>query len=215
MRCAEHWLQYYSPRLSALLNQFNFFSARPSPLANSYVLNCAKQTDSAEYSLISKLQSKAAQLEELTAPAECMDHLAAGIDTTGDGLTFIMHQLSLPESQDVQMRLRKELTENRGVRFDQLPYLDAVIKEGLRCFPPIPMSFPRYVPVGGRTLEGYFVPERTIVSCQAWTMHKDAAVFAEPDAFRPERWLEEEGRLEREKMFFAFSQGSRGCIGKQ
>jgi len=101
------------------------------------------------------------------------------------------------------------------VPFDQLPYLDAVVREGLRCAPPIPMSFPRYVPDGGRSLEGHYLPAGTVVSCQPWTVHRDAEVFPEPWTFKPERWLEEEGRTEREKMFFAFSQGSRGCIGKK
>lgn len=143
-----------------------------------------------------------------------MDHLAAGIDTTGDGLCFLMHALSLPESEHVQAKLHAELTQNPETPFDQLPFLDAVIREGLRCFPPIPMSFPRYVPPGGRTLDGFFVPEHTIVSCQPWTLHKNPDVFPSPQVFNPERWLEEKGKLERERLFFAFSQGSRGCIGK-
>lgn len=179
------------------------------------MLNTSKRSGAAEYSLITKLQSKASELEELSAPAECMDHLAAGIDTTGDGLCFLMHQLSTPGSQEIQARLHKELFENPDVPFDQLPYLDAVVKEGLRCFPPIPMSFPRYVPTGGKTLDGYFIPEHTIVSCQPYTLHKDEKVFSEPLVFKPERWLNAEGEVERNRMFFAFSQGSRGCIGKQ
>lgn len=210
----EHWLQYYTPRLSAFLNKFNIRCARPSPLSNDYVLNSAAQPHPSDFSVISKLQSKASELEEFTAPAECMDHLAAGIDTTGDGICFLMYQLSLPESRSIQQRLHEELLSNQSTPFDQLPYLDAVIKEGLRLFPPIPMSFPRYVPQGGKILEKHFIPSHTIVSCQPWTLHKNAVAFPSPETFRPERWLEEKGKSERERMFFAFSQGSRGCIGK-
>lgn len=184
-------------------------------MANDYVLNTSKKSGAAEYSLLSKLQSKASELEDLSAPAECMDHLAAGIDTTGDGLCFLMYQLSTPQIQYVQNRLHEELIKDPDVSFDQLPYLDAVVKEGLRCFPPIPMSFPRYVPEGGRTLDGYFVSGHTIVSCQPYTLHKNEKVFPNAPAFKPERWLDTEGEVERNRMFFAFSQGSRGCIGKQ
>ena len=153
----------------------------------------------------------------MSAPAECMDHLAAGIDTTGDGLTFLMHALSLPESGGVQTRLRAEISENADAAFDRLPYLDAVVREGLRCFPPIPMSFPRCVPVGGRRLDGWWVPQGTIVSCQPWTIHRDEGIFPEAEKFKPERWVEasKEQRAEMDRMFFAFSQGGRGCIGKK
>jgi cytochrome P450 len=143
-----------------------------------------------------------------------MDHLAAGIDTTGDGLCFLMHELSLPHNMHIQQKLREEINSSEGKSFDQLPYLDAVVKEGLRVFPPIPMSFPRYTPDSGTTLDGYYIPGRVIVSCQPWTLHKDPHVFPSPELFNPQRWLEEEGELERNRMFFAFSQGARGCIGK-
>jgi cytochrome P450 len=144
-----------------------------------------------------------------------MDHLAAGIDTTGDGLCLLMHELSLPRLQHAQKRLQQELIENRDVPFDQLPYLDAIVKEGLRCFPPIPMSFPRYVPIEGRTISGFLMPGGTIVSAQPYTLHKNEIVFPRSLEFVPERWLSEEGASEREEMYFAFSKGSRGCLGRK
>ena len=144
-----------------------------------------------------------------------MDHLAAGIDTTGDGLCFLMYELSLPRSQHAQKRLQQELTENHDTPFDQLPYLDAIVKEGLRCFPPIPMSFPRYVPPEGRRISGHWVPGGTIVSAQPYTLHKDEAVFPAPLDFVPERWLSKNGASERDEMYFAFSKGSRGCLGRK
>lgn len=145
-----------------------------------------------------------------------MDHMAAGIDTTGDGLIFLMWQLSQPDTLDVQKRLHEELCANPTTALDDLPYLNAVIKEGLRCFPPIPMSLPRYVPAGGRNIDGFQVPAGTIVSCQAWSMGRyDELIFPQPERFWPERWLEEEGMLERNRLFFSFAFGGRGCIGKK
>lgn len=148
--------------------------------------------------------------------AECMDHLAAGIDTTGDGLTFLMYQLSLPESSEIQDRLIEEIRVHKDRKLDELPYLDAVIKEGLRCFPPIPMSQPRYVPAGGRTIDGYFIPAGTIVSCQAHSVHRlNEHVFANGDDFIPERWSKSEKVPEMNRLFFAFGLGGRGCTGRQ
>ncbi|KAG9517829.1 cytochrome P450, partial [Aureobasidium melanogenum] len=208
------YLEYYAPRLAELFDNLNSKRSRSVPLANDFVLEAVQKPNPASYSLLSKLQSKASELEDLSAAAECMDHLAAGIDTTGDGLCFLMHELSLPHNAHIQQRLRDEINSNQDKSFDRLPYLDAVVKEGLRVFPPIPMSFPRYTPDSGTTLDGYYIPGHVIVSCQPFTLHKDPVVFPSPEKFDPQRWLEEKGELERNRMFFAFSQGARGCIGK-
>ncbi|KAH0015116.1 cytochrome P450, partial [Aureobasidium melanogenum] len=208
------YLEYYAPRLAEFFDNLNSKRSRSVPLANDFVLEAVQKPNPASYSLLSKLQSKASELEDLSAAAECMDHLAAGIDTTGDGLCFLMHELSLPHNAHIQQRLRDEINSNQDKSFDRLPYLDAVVKEGLRVFPPIPMSFPRYTPDSGTTLDGYYIPGHVIVSCQPFTLHKDPVVFPSPEKFDPQRWLEGKGELERNRMFFAFSQGARGCIGK-
>lgn len=214
LTCSEYVLKYYSPFLSSLIHRFSTRS-RFGQIAPTYVLETSRKSDSASFTLVSRLQSRAADLPELTTPAECMDHLVAGIDTTGDGLCFLMHELSLPRSQHTQKRLQQELINNPRTPFDQLPYLDAIVKEGLRCFPPIPMSFPRYVPVEGRAIGGVWVPGGTIVSAQPYTLHKNEDVFPRSLDFVPERWLSETGASEREEMHFAFSKGSRGCLGRQ
>jgi cytochrome P450 len=78
------------------------------------------------------------------------------------------------------------------------------------------MSLPRYVPRGGREIDGFFVPEGTIVSSQAYSVHRvDRTAFPDPDIFRPERWLDLKGDAERRRLFFAFANGGRGCVGKQ
>lgn len=163
-----------------------------------------------------KLQSKSSELAPIQMSAECMDHMAAGIDTTGDSLCFLMHELSLPRSESIQRHLRQEISQNPDARIDELLYLDAVIKEGLRLFAPIPMSLPRYVPESGRNICGYDCPEGAIVSCQAYSLHlANPDVFPNAESFMPERWLQKEGEAERNRLLFAFSAGGRGCIGKQ
>ena len=156
------------------------------------------------------------ELDSIDAAAECLDHMAAGIDTTGDALCFLMWELSQPRSLEFQHRLQQELRENRDSPLDQLSFLDAVVSEGLRCFPPIPMSLPRHVPAGGRTIDGTWIPEGTIVSCQAHSVQRlNHDVYPEPQKFNPDRWLQAEGDTERRRLMFAFSNGGRGCVGKQ
>ncbi|TVY17621.1 putative sterigmatocystin biosynthesis P450 monooxygenase [Lachnellula arida] len=206
----SNFAQYYWPTLSEL-----FSKPRPSPLANNYVLSTAQKADPAPQTLLYELQNSKDYFEQTEIAAECMDHLAAGIDTTGDALCFLLYQLSLPSSAPIQERLFRELSQNQDTPLDELLYLDAVIKEGLRCFPVIPMSQPRYVPSGGRDIDGYFVPGGTVVSCQAWSVHRlNENVYPNGAEFLPERWLEPQASLEMNKLFFAFGAGGRGCIGR-
>lgn len=193
-----------------------FAPPRQTPLADNYALETSKRGDSAQFTLLSRLGEKTGELDEVAMAAECLDHMVAGIDTTGDGLCFLMWELSQPRSLYLQQMLREELRNSPSAALDQLPMLDAVVNEGLRCFAPIPMSLPRLVPQGGRTIDGVSLPEGTIVSCQPHSVHRiNAAVFPNPETFNPERWLDPNGDTERRRLMFAFSNGGRGCVGKQ
>lgn len=195
-----------------------FAKPRETPLADRFVLEASAQPDVAPFTLVSRLHEKeSAVLDSVDVAAECLDHMAAGIDTTGDALCFLMWELSQPRSFRFQQRLQRELLEaDAGTTFDKLPFLDAVVMEGLRCFPAIPMSLPRYVPHGGRVVAGFSVPGGAIVSTQAYSLHRiDQAVFPRPDLFDPDRWVERDGDSRRRRLMFAFANGGRGCVGKQ
>ncbi|KAJ5934200.1 hypothetical protein N7466_003747 [Penicillium verhagenii] len=207
-------LAYYLPSLEPYFP--NFLHPRSAPKANQYVLDMVSQTEVENYTLLEKLKRKESKLDAMHSAAECKDHMAAGIDTTGDGLCLLMWELSQPQNLHFQQKLHEELLcASPDTSLDSLVYLDAVIKEALRCSPPIPMSLPRYVPEGGRLIDGYFLPAYAIVSVQPYTVHRaHGHVFPEPDRFLPDRWLAEEGTVERNRHFFAFATGGRGCIGK-
>ncbi|KAI5928755.1 cytochrome P450 3A13 [Camillea tinctor] len=210
-------VQYYNPPLHKVMGNVLSIFAKPrlTPLADDLVISASGKTEPAQFTLLSRMQDKNYDMQQMEMAAECLDHMAAGIDTTGDALCFLMWQISQPVSFHIQRRLQAEILANPDVPFDKLPYLDAVVSEGLRCFPAIPMSLPRYVPAGGRTINGYFIPENTIVSCQAYSAHRiNEVVFPEPELFNPDRWLERTGELDRKRLFFAFASGGRGCIGK-
>ncbi|PYH44760.1 cytochrome P450 [Aspergillus saccharolyticus JOP 1030-1] len=201
-------LQYYLPKLAPYFP--SWFKPRRAPKTNAYVQSITAQEHSDSHSLLGRLTQKESSLSHALIAAECKDHMAAGIDTTGDGLCFLMWELSQPD------HLHGELcSATPDTPLDKLPYLEAVIKEGLRCAPPIPMSFPRYVPSGGRTIDGTFIPAGTIVSCQPYTLHRlDQDVFPDPDKFNPDRWMNSNGAIERNRLFFAFGTGGRGCTGR-
>ncbi|CAK7199571.1 hypothetical protein SEUCBS139899_002252 [Sporothrix eucalyptigena] len=231
---ARRLLEYYYPsglpgKVADLLGLLP--PARSIPRAKQIVLDAVDATllnasdektaggpRAADFTLLARLQDPALGLTRMQMAAECMDHMAAGIETTGDVLCWLMWQISLPAFQGVQDRLFAELQANRDPsKYDSLPYLNAVLKEGLRMFPSIPMSLPRHVPEGGRVIDGTWLPGGTIVSCQPYTMHRfDQDVFPRPDEFEPDRWLDTtpEQDAEMNRRFFAFSNGGRGCLGK-
>ncbi|OTA08873.1 Cytochrome P450 [Trichoderma parareesei] len=210
-------ISHYAPTLHRLFSKVLYLFAKPreTPLADDYVLETSQLSGTAPFTLMSRFGEKTGDLDYIDKAAECLDHMAAGIDTTGDGLCFLMWELSQPRSLAFQRKLADELRANRETPFDRLPYLDAVVNEGLRCFPPIPMSLPRYVPQGGRSIDGFWLPEKTIVSCQAYSVHRlNSEIFPDGDRFNPDRWLEPQGDADRRRLQFAFSNGGRGCVGK-
>ncbi|KAF4591562.1 Cytochrome P450 [Ophiocordyceps camponoti-floridani] len=192
-----------------------FIRPREVPLVDDYVWTTIKHSDVAPFTLLSRFKDKGGLVDSTDVAAECLDHMVAGIDTTGDSLCFLMWELSQPRSVSYQRRLTEELRSNSDTPIEQLPFLDAVVNEALRCYPAIPMSLPRVVPRGGRSVDGVWLPAQTVVSCQPYSVHRiDERVFPDPDVFDPDRWLRSEGDQERRRLLFAFSNGGRGCIGK-
>ncbi|GME64629.1 putative cytochrome p450 protein [Neofusicoccum parvum] len=97
----------------------------------------------------------------------------------------------------------------RFEELDRLPYLSMVFDEVLRLRGPLPTNLPRRSP--GKLIGGHYVPRGTLVANLGWTTHRDPDVFADPLAFRPERW--ERPTAEMKAMFRPFSTGPRNCIG--
>lgn len=94
---------------------------------------------------------------------------------------------------------------------ESLPFLDGVINEGLRLHAPIPSFLERLAPSGGLKIAGYSIPEGTIVGMQAYTNHRDANVYPDPESFVPERWFDTKPAMKQN--FLPFSAGPRACIG--
>jgi cytochrome P450 len=164
-------------------------------------------------------------LSDVEIASECADHLLAGIDTTADTLMFMIWALSLPKHKHHQEKLRREIMTvqvgEHGVPAPKdlilLPYLNAVIRETLRLYAPIPTYEPRSLPVD-TVIDGYEIPANTIVGMSPYCLHRNEAIYLQPLSFEPERWLDPSGAFlseshERNRNFWAFSTGARMCIG--
>ena len=156
--------------------------------------------------------------------SECADHLLAGIDTTSDTLMFLVWSLSLPENKIFQERLHREVSNIPGTSLnehgypkadvsDKCLYLNAVIKETLRLYAPLPSSEPRSVSTPS-VIDGYTIPANTVVSMSPYVMHRNPEVFDHTFEFNPDRWLGRDNN-ELNHWFWGFSSGGRMCIGMQ
>jgi cytochrome P450 len=98
----------------------------------------------------------------------------------------------------------------------KLPYLQAVIKEGLRIYPPVAGLMAKKVPPGGDTINGMFVPGGTQIGYGAWGIFRNKKIWGDDaDAFLPERWLEGENIREQElALELIFAAGRYQCLGK-
>jgi cytochrome P450 len=100
----------------------------------------------------------------------------------------------------------------------ELPYLQAVIKEGLRIFPPVAGLMAKQVPPQGDTWKGQFIPGGTKIGYCAWGIFRREDIWgADAGEFRPERWLEsgDEKLKEMENALeLIFSYGRWQCLGR-
>lgn len=100
----------------------------------------------------------------------------------------------------------------------KLPYLQAVIKEGLRIFPPVTGLMSKVVPPGGDTINSLYIPEGTKIGYCAWGVFRDKKIWGEDaDVFYPERWLEgssEKIQMQESTLELIFGYGRWQCLGK-
>ncbi|KAK5459698.1 hypothetical protein LTS15_003827 [Exophiala xenobiotica] len=96
-----------------------------------------------------------------------------------------------------------------------MEYLNAVINEGLRVYPPVPSNMPRIVPKEGAVVCDKWLPGGTSVCVAPYPMMRSTRNFKDPDAFIPERWLKDpQYATDDLGASQPFSFGPRNCIGK-
>jgi cytochrome P450 len=147
---------------------------------------------------------------------ETMTLFIAGHETTALTLAWTWYLLS--QNSGAEARLQEELRDVLDGKpphvadLQRLPYLHAVINEVLRLYPPAYVL--ARVAIAPFTIGEHEFPAGETVLISQWVMHRDSRYFDEPDAFRPERWLD--GLAERlpPGAYFPFGDGPRRCIGQ-
>lgn len=175
------------------------------------------------------LDNENEKLGRLELIAMASSFIVAGSGTSSSALTGITFFLG--RNGDKYRRLAGEIREAFSQAADitieataRLPYLRAVIEEGMRLYPPSPSTLPRFVPGKGEIIEGKWVPGGTAVGVHQLSAGRMQANFKRAGEFLPERWVSTSTGSSEAAGEFAgddraatqpFSYGPRNCIGQR
>ncbi|KAI1444238.1 putative cytochrome P450 oxidoreductase OrdA-like protein [Annulohypoxylon stygium] len=156
---------------------------------------------------------------DFTNKWSAMSLYTAGADTTVSSIAcFFLAMTVYPE---VQRKAQEEIDRVVGqdrlptmTDRENLPYIEAMVKEVLRWHPVAPMALP-HTSIDSDVCEGYFIPKGSMLLANVWHFTHDPNVYQDPMAFKPERFLETEGhKPEPDPHMFAFGFGRRICPGR-
>jgi cytochrome P450 len=123
-----------------------------------------------------------ATITENDVRCEAGNLIVAGSDTTAVTLTYLVW--AVLKRPQLQTELEEEIAGlSQELTFDELsraPLLNSVIEETLRLYGAAPGALPRTVPPNGVDMLGHFLPGGTVVSTQAYTIHRDPEIFPNP-----------------------------------
>eukprot|EP00257_Ricinus_communis_P027386 XP_025014800.1 cytochrome P450 76A1 isoform X2 [Ricinus communis] len=142
----------------------------------------------------------------------------AGTETTSSTMEWAMTELlRCPESiKRVKEELKRVVGQKRKVEesdIDQLPYLQAVLKETMRLHPTLPLLIPRNS-LEDTNFMGYLIPKDTQVFVNVWAIGRDPESWQDPNSFKPERFLESDIDYRGKNFeYLPFGSGRRICAG--
>ncbi|KAJ7944478.1 Cytochrome P450 family protein [Quillaja saponaria] len=142
--------------------------------------------------------------------------LIAGTHTSAVTLEWAMSNLlNHPEVlKKAKDELDQQIGQDRLIEesdISKLPYLQNIISETLRLYPAAPLLVPHYSS-DHCTIGGYDVPRDTTVLVNAWAIHRDSNLWADPISFKPERFDSSTSEGEGHRLI-PFGLGRRACPG--
>ncbi|CAF1403825.1 unnamed protein product [Adineta ricciae] len=141
--------------------------------------------------------------------------LVAGYETTSVLMSFFFYVMAThPQIQEKVYDEIQQVIPNNEVTYEKLSelhYLDMVISETLRMYPP----FTRFERVASTDyqLGDYRIPKGIVISVPVYPIHHDPQVWPEPEKFIPERFSTEEKGKRDAMSYLPFGDGPRNCVG--
>ncbi|XP_013391064.1 cytochrome P450 2J6-like [Lingula anatina] len=147
-----------------------------------------------------------------------IDLYLAGTDTTSNTLRWsLIHMVNHP---DVQKRVQQEIDQvvgqSRVAKMEdkaRMPFTEAAILEIFRMSTVATLGVPHATSETTK-LGGYTIPKGTVILGDLYRVLHDKNSFEEPYKFKPERWLDGDGKVIKSDKLIPFSMGPRLCLGK-
>ncbi|KFM60149.1 Cytochrome P450 3A11, partial [Stegodyphus mimosarum] len=144
--------------------------------------------------------------------------LLAGFETTSTALAFLTHLLL--HHPEVQNKIREEINQHLDSNKDTLSYetvqkfqyLDSVINEGLRIYPPV-YNFVTRVSLEDTQYQNISISKNMNIQVPVYALHYDSTYWNSPEEFEPERFLPENKRSINPMVYQPFGAGPRNCVG--
>ena len=152
-------------------------------------------------------------MEETQLLDEILILFAAGHETTSNALTFTCELLA--RHPQAQLKILEEIQKNNKESFDLMDrishatYTKWVIQEAMRLYPPA--YFIDRVNKEEDNFNGIVLPKGSNLLFSVYEIHRHPDLWKNPDAFMPERFLDES--IKFSKIYYPFGAGPRMCIG--
>jgi cytochrome P450 family 6 len=151
--------------------------------------------------------------------AQCFVFFIAGFETSSTTMTFAMYELS--KHQELQDKVRDEvnavLAKHGGKisyeAIQDMKYMDQVINEALRKYPPLPLLTRQCVLDYKIPGEDLIIEKGTSIIISILGIHYDKEYYPDPEKFDPERFTEENKKSRHHFAHIPFGEGPRVCIG--
>ncbi|KAJ9181460.1 hypothetical protein P3X46_009588 [Hevea brasiliensis] len=147
-----------------------------------------------------------------------LEMFIAGTETTSGTIEWILAELF--RHSESRRKVKEELNRVVGPKrkieesdIDELPYLQAVIKESMRLHTVLPLLLRRNT-LQGTNFMGYDIPKDTQVFINAWAIGRDPDTWEDPLSFKPERFLGSDIDYRGQHFeLLPFGSGRRICVG--
>ncbi|CAD7080761.1 unnamed protein product [Hermetia illucens] len=220
------WLRFIIPEKSGynLIQNFNMELHKMfMEIINEHKLNYCEENsaDDLVYAYIKESKSREGRPDNTFTDVQLtmtiLDIFIAGSQTTSNTLNIaLMMMLVRPDIQDkIINEIDTHFPRPNVPKYQEkslLPYVEAYLMEVQRFFSIAPTTGPRRA-LKTTTLGSYTVPENATILIGLRSVHMDAKHWGDPEVFRPERFLSEEGNIISNEYFMPFGQGKRRCLG--
>ncbi|XP_077486201.1 thromboxane-A synthase-like [Amblyomma americanum] len=143
--------------------------------------------------------------------------LVAGFETTSNTMALVTHAMT--HHPEVQEKMREELLSVLGPyeqitysTIQDLPYMNSVIQETMRLYPPA-FAFVTREAVVDKQYDKIRIPAGTAIMAASEYIHRDPRHWDEPEKFNPDRFMPENKSKINPMAMQAFGNGPRNCIG--